>query len=189
MGIKEMTEMNGKLNILRIKNIFQKPMHSTSVFFYQIIKYFNMKGRLLYFLPLFIFVFSCEEKKIQQEHKIDLFADERQEGKAYVMSEQECFDASDLVISTSDIKLADSSTGRGKAVFIYKIKSGEVLKTTRDSIVNFQMQILANQRLKLKSPMYVYLKRLEGYRFIAKDKHLKYQWLKAAPVYSVEREN
>ncbi|WP_312900100.1 hypothetical protein [Chryseobacterium taichungense] len=148
-----------------------------------------MKGRLLYFLPLILFVVSCEEKKIQQEHTIDLFADERQEGKAYIMSEQECFAASNLVISTSDIKLTDSSTGRGRAVFIYKIQSGEVLKTTIDSIVTFPMQILSNQRLKLKSPMYAYLKRLEGYRFIAKDKHLKYQWLKAAPVYPVKREN
>ncbi|WP_346986089.1 hypothetical protein [Chryseobacterium sp. POE27] len=148
-----------------------------------------MKGRLLYFLPLLIFVSGCEEKKLQQEQKIDLFADERQEGKAYIMNEQECFDASDLVVSTSDIKLADSSTGRGRAVFIYKIKTGEVLKTTRDSIVNFPLQILSNQRLKLKSPMYAYLKKLEGYRFIAKDKHLKYQWLKAAPVYPVKQEN
>jgi hypothetical protein len=163
-------------------------MKNASVFFYQIIKYFNMKGRLLYFLPLIIFVFGCEEKKLQQEHKIDLFADERQEGKAYIMNEQECFDASDLVVSTSDIKLADSSVGRGRAIFIYKIKSGEVLKTTRDSVVNFPLQILSNQRLKLKSPMYAYLKKLEGYRFIAKDKHLKYQWLKAAPVYSVKAE-
>jgi len=148
-----------------------------------------MKGRLLYFLPLIIFAFGCEEKKLQQEHKIDLFADERQEGKAYIMNEQECFDASDLVVSTSDIKLADSSVGRGRAIFIYKIKSGEVLKTTRDSVVNFPLQILSNQRLKLKSPMYAYLKKLEGYRFIAKDKHLKYQWLKAAPVYPVKQEN
>lgn len=148
-----------------------------------------MKGRLLYFLPLIIFAFGCEEKKLQQEHKIDLFADERQEGKAYIMNEQECFDASDLVVSTSDIKLADSSVGRGRAIFIYKIKSGEVLKTTRDSVVNFPLQILSNQRLKLKSPMYAYLKKLEGYRFIAKDKHLKYQWLKAASVYPVKQEN
>ncbi len=148
-----------------------------------------MKGRLSYFLPLFVLVFSCEEKKFQREQVVDLFADERKEGKAYVMSEQECFDASDLVISTSDVKLTDSSKGRGKAVFIYQIRSGEVLKTTRDSVVTFPMQILSNQRLKLKSPMYAYLRKLEGYRFIAKEKHLRYQWLKAAPVYPVKQEN
>lgn len=148
-----------------------------------------MKGRLSYFLPLFILFVGCEEKKIQKEQVVDLFADERKEGKAYIMSEQECFDASDLVISTSDIKPADSSKGRGKAVFIYQIKSGEVLKTTRDSVVTFPLQIVSNQRLKLKSPMYAYLKKLEGYRFIAKDKHLRYQWLKAAPVYQAKQEN
>jgi len=148
-----------------------------------------MKGRLSYFLPLFILFVGCEEKNFQKEQVVDLFADERKEGKAYVMSEQECFDASDLVISTSDIKPTDSSKGRGKAVFIYQIKSGEVLKTTRDSVVTFPMQIVSNQRLKLKSPMYTYLKKLEGYRFIAKDKHLRYQWLKAAPVYQAKQEN
>jgi len=145
-----------------------------------------MKGRLQYFLPIFLVIFSCEEKKLQQDHPIDLFADERQEGKAYVMNKQECFDASDMVVSTSDIKLIDSSLGRGKSVFIYKIKSGELLKATRDSIVNYPFQILSNQRLKLKSPMYVYLKKLEGYRFIAKERDLKYRWLKGASVYPVE---
>jgi hypothetical protein len=149
----------------------------------------NMKGRLLYFLPIIPIIFSCKEKKLQQDHPIDLFADERQEGKAYIMNEKECLDASDMVVSTSMIKLVDSSSGRGKAVFIYKINSGEVLKTTRDSIVNYPFQILSNQKLKLKSPMYVYLKKLQGYRFIAEEKHLKYQWLKGAPVYSVKKEN
>jgi len=148
-----------------------------------------MKGRLRYFLPIFLIIFSCEEKKIQTDHEIDLFADERQQGQAYIMNEKECFDASDMVVSTSNIKLVDSSIGRGKSVFIYKINSGELLKTTRDSIVNYPFQILSNQRLKLKSPMYVYLKKLEGYRFIAEEKHLKYQWLKGAPVYSVKKEN
>ncbi|MCJ8153069.1 hypothetical protein MKJ01_04725 [Chryseobacterium sp. SSA4.19] len=151
-----------------------------------------MKSRLLYSLPVLLMTFSisCEDKKLQNEHSIDLFADERQEGKAYIMNEQECFDASDMVLSASDIKLVDSSSGRGQSVFIYKIPFGQVLKTTRDSIVNFPVQILSNQRLKLKTgEMYVYLKKLNGYRFIAKEKHLKYQWLKAAPVYSVKKEN
>ncbi|MCS3529632.1 hypothetical protein [Chryseobacterium sp. JUb7] len=147
-----------------------------------------MKGRLLYFLPIFLVIFSCEKKEIRTEHEIDLFADERQEGKAYVMNEQECFNASDMVVSTAGMKLVDSSSGRGKSFFIYKINSGEVLKTTRDSIVNFPFQIVSAQRLKLKKdPMYVYLKKLQGYRFIAEEKHLKYQWLKGASVYPVKK--
>jgi hypothetical protein len=131
---------------------------------------------------------SCEEKRPQIEHKIDLFADERQEGKAYVMNEDECFGASELVISTSKIKLTDSSSGRGKSIFIYKIDSGNVLKTTRDSVITYPIQFLSNQRLALKkeTSVYLYLKKLEGFRFIAEEKHLKYQWVKGAPVYSVK---
>ena len=147
-----------------------------------------MKGRLLYFLPIIFVAFSCEDKKIEKDHPIDLFADQRQEGKAYVMKPQECFDGSDMVVSSSDIKLIDQSSGRGKSVFIYRVNGGKVLKTTRDSVVVFPFNFLSNQQLMFKrsSESYIYLKKLEGYRFIAKDMDLKYQWLKAAPVYSIK---
>ncbi|MCF2218178.1 hypothetical protein H9Q08_02550 [Chryseobacterium sp. PS-8] len=150
-----------------------------------------MKGRLFYFLPVIFVIFSCEDKRVQQNHPIDLFADEIKEGKAYIMKSQECFDESDMVISSSNIKLIDQSQGRGKSIFIYKVINGKVEKTTRDSIVDFPFNFLSNQQLKFKkdSTSYIYLKKLEGYRFIAKEKHLKYQWLKAAPVYSVQKEN
>lgn len=150
-----------------------------------------MKGRLFYFLPVIFVIFSCEDKKVQQNHPIDLFADEIKEGKAYIMKPQECFDESDMVVFSSNIKLIDQSQGRGKSIFIYKLISGKVEKTTRDSIVDFPFSFLSNQQLKFKkdSASYIYLKKLEGYRFIAKEKHLKYQWLKAAPVYSVQKEN
>ncbi|WP_312175789.1 hypothetical protein [Chryseobacterium sp.] len=146
-----------------------------------------MKGRLL-FLPLIFLVLSCEEKKIKGKQAVDLFADERQEGKAYVMKPQECFNESDMVVASGNLKLIDQSSGRGKSIFIYRVTSGEVLKTTRDSIVNFPFQFLSDQQLTFKkdSLSYIYLKKLEGYRFIAKDMKLKYQWLKAAPVYSVK---
>ncbi|WP_288461179.1 hypothetical protein [uncultured Chryseobacterium sp.] len=150
-----------------------------------------MKGRLFYFLPIIFVIFSCEDKKVQQNHPIDLFADEIKEGKAYIMKPQECFDESDMVVSSSNIKLIDQSQGRGKSIFIYRVNNGKVEKTTRDSIVDFPFSFLSNQQLKFKkdSTSYIYLKKLEGYRFIAKEKHLKYQWLKAAPVYSVQKEN
>lgn len=136
-------------------------------------------------------IFSCEDKRVQQNHPIDLFADEIKEGKAYIMKPQECFDESDMVIASSNIKLIDQSQGRGKSIFIYRVINGKVEKTTRDSIVDFPFSFLSNQQLKFKkdSASYIYLKKLEGYRFIAKEKHLKYQWLKAAPVYSVQKEN
>ncbi len=150
-----------------------------------------MKGRLFNFLPLILLALSCEEKQLQRKQAVDLFADERQEGKAYVMKPQECFDASDMVISSGNVRLVDKSSGRGKSIFIYRIASGEVLKTTRDSVITFPLQFLSNQPLTFKkdSLSYIYLKKLEGYRFIAKEMKLKYQWLKAAPVYSAEQEN
>ena len=150
-----------------------------------------MKGRLFYFLSVIFMTFSCKDKRVQQNHPIDLFADEIKEGKAYIMKPQECFDGSDMVVSSSNIKLIDQSQGRGKSIFIYRVINGKVEKTTRDSMVDFPFSFLSNQQLKFKkdSASYIYLKKLEGYRYIAKEKHLKYQWLKAAPVYSVQKEN
>ena len=149
----------------------------------------NMKMISFLSVLFMICTLSCEEKKPQIEHKVDLFADERQEGKAYVMSQQECFDASQLVISTAKIKLTDSSSGRGKSIFIYKVDSGNVLKTTRDSVITFPFQFLSTQKLTLKkdTAIYVYLKKLEGFRFIAEEKHLKYQWVKGASVFEVKK--
>ncbi|KPH13591.1 hypothetical protein AMQ68_08505 [Chryseobacterium sp. ERMR1:04] len=159
-------------------------------FFLPNLKINNMKGRPIYLLPIFLMVFavSCEDKKLQgPEHTIDLFKDQRQEGKAYVMSAEESSQASAMVIASSNVKLVDSDSGRGRPVFIYKVSAGEVVKTTRDSIVTFPFQFLSNHKLDLKKDaMYLYLQKLEGYRFIAKDKNLKYQWLKDAPVYSVK---
>ncbi|MBV8325646.1 MAG: hypothetical protein JO178_05000 [Chryseobacterium sp.] len=151
----------------------------------------HMKKKLIIGLPILLMVFlvSCEKKYQRPDHyKNDLFADERQEGKAYIMNKEECFEGSELVLASSDVKLADSSKGHGRPFFIYKVKSGRMLKTVRDSALEYPFQFLSLQRLKLKNndSMYVYLKSLVGYRFIAKDKNLKYQWLKSAPVYSVK---
>ncbi|PWN66597.1 hypothetical protein C1638_009625 [Chryseobacterium oncorhynchi] len=160
-------------------------------FFLPISMKFNMNKKLIIGLPalLMVFLVSCEKKyQSPGQYEEDLFADERQEGKAYIMDEEECFDGSELVLSSSNVKLADSSKGRGKSFFIYKVRSGKVLKTVRDSTLEFPMEFLSPYKLKLKNDsMYVYLKNLEGYRLIAKDRNLKYQWLKAAPVYSVKK--
>ncbi|KFF07702.1 hypothetical protein IX38_09855 [Chryseobacterium luteum] len=143
-------------------------------------------------LPLFLLVVlaGCEKKYQEPDHyAVDLFKDERQKGKAYIMNEEECFDGSELVIASSNVKLADSSKGRGKTFFLYKVRSGKVMKTIRDSVVDYPFMFLSDQRLKLKSDsIYLYLKKLEGYRFIAAERNLKYKWLKAAPVYSVKKD-
>lgn len=152
-----------------------------------------LKFKSIYCIPILLifFVVSCEKKFQSPTHyKRDLFEDERQEGKAYIMSKEECFDASEMVLATSDMKLVDSSSGRGKPIFIYRLKSGIIEKTVRDSVIKYPFQFLSNQKLKLKKDsVYVFLKKLNGYRFIADDKKLKYQWVKSAPVYSVGTES
>jgi hypothetical protein len=152
-----------------------------------------LKFRSIYCIPILLifFVVSCEKKFQSPTHyKRDLFEDERQEGKAYIMSKEECFDASEMVLATSDMKLVDSSSGRGRPIFIYRLKSGIIEKTVRDSVIRYPFQFLSNQKLKLKKDsVYVFLKKLNGYRFIADDKKLKYQWVKSAPVYSVGTES
>ncbi|WP_228409739.1 hypothetical protein [Chryseobacterium sp. T16E-39] len=148
--------------------------------------------RILYCIPVFLLFFiSCEkEYKSPNYYKKDLFEDERHEGEAYIMNKKECIDGSDMVLVSSDIKLVDSSSGRGRSIFIYRLKSGMTEKTTRDSVVTYPLQFLSNQRLKLKKDsMYIFLKKLNGYRFIAEEKKLKYQWLKSAPVYTVGTES
>jgi len=191
-----MMETNGMLNIHKNNTthliIHEKPMLFKHRFFYiKPPKLMNMKVKIISFLSVLfiIFAISCEEKQPQIEHKIDLFAGEREEGKAYVMNEEECFEASEIVISTSKIKLEDSFSGRGKPIFIYKVDSGNVLKTTRDSVITYPLQFLSNQKLTFKkdSSVYVYLKKLEGFRFIAEEKHLKYQWVKGASAFEVKK--
>ncbi len=152
----------------------------------------NMNKKLIIGLPMLsmVLLISCEKKyQSPGTYENDLFAQERQEGKAYIMNEDECFDGSELVLASSEVKLSDSSKGRGKSFYLYKVKSGKVLKTVRDSTVDMPMLFLSQYKLKIKitDSMYVYIKKLYGYRFIAKDRNLKYQWLKAAPVYSVEK--
>lgn len=187
---------NGSLNILRTNISLpnnKNRCNFTSVFFYQIYMKINMfTSRFAYCIPVFLILFIGCEKKYQSPnyYKKDLFEDERQEGKAYIMNKEECIDGSDMVLVSSDIKLVDSSSGRGRPIFIYRLTSGEIEKTTRDSVVTYPFQFLSNQRLKLKKDsMYVFLKKLNGYRFIAEEKKLKYQWLKSAPVYTLGTES
>ena len=155
---------------------------------YMKINVINKKLTCTITILLLVVMTGCEKKYERPDHyEVDLFANERKEGKAYIMNEEECFDGSEMVVTSSSVKLADSSIGRGRPFYIYKVKSGKMIKSVRDTVVDYPFQFLSNQRLKLKyDSIYVYLKKLEGYRFIAKERNINYQWLKAAPVYTVK---
>ncbi|PIF44757.1 hypothetical protein CLU96_1751 [Chryseobacterium sp. 52] len=187
---------NGNHNILRNN---KKPIlnNKTDAFYIGFLLPIHMKINVIkksvsFFLPLLLMIVlsGCEKKYQEPDHyAVDLFKDERHEGRAYIMNEEECFDGSELVITSSNVKLADSSKGRGKSFFLYKVRSGKMLKSIRDSTVDYPFMFLSDQRLKLKNDsIYLYLKKLEGYRFIAAERNLKYKWLKAAPVYSVKKD-
>lgn len=149
---------------------------------------------ILSFILMIISLSGCEKKyERPDEYKVDLFANEKGNNQAYVMSKDEAFESSAMVLETSDITIYDSLKGRGKDVFLYKVKSGEILKTTRDTVITYPFVFISNQRLKLEkksqNPIYIYLQTLKGFKFIAEGTNIKYQWLKAAPVYKIEKGN
>ncbi|MBO6184254.1 MAG: hypothetical protein J6O88_06095 [Chryseobacterium sp.] len=155
-----------------------------------------MKNFTFYILLAFLFfsVLSCEkEYQRPRKYEIDLFKNEKKDsGQAYVMSEDEAYGISDMVVASSDISISDSSSGRGKAFYIYSINSGDLLFSKRDSVIPYPFQFLSNQRLNLKKEkhdsVYVFLEKLKGYKSIAEMKQIKYQWLKGAPVYLLDNE-
>lgn len=155
-----------------------------------------MKNYSLYILltlPLLCFLGCEKEYQRPRKYEIDLFKNERNEnGHAYVMPEDEAYGISDMVVASSDITVSDSSSGRGKAVYIYSVNSGDLLFSKRDSVISYPFKFLATQKLNIKKEkadsVYVFLETLKGYKFIAETKKIKYQWLKGAPVYFLDKE-
>lgn len=153
-----------------------------------------MKNFTFYILLAFLFfsVFSCEkEYQRPRKYEIDLFKNEKRDtAQAYIMSEDEAYGISDMVVASSDISVTDSSSGRVKAIYIYSINSGDLLFSKRDSVISYPYRFLSNQKLNLKKEksdsVYVFLEKLKGYKSIAETKQIKYQWLKGAPVYLLD---
>ncbi|MCX8533005.1 hypothetical protein [Chryseobacterium luquanense] len=150
-----------------------------------------------FYIVLFFFLFSIVSCKKEYErprkYEIDLFANEKKDSaKAYIMTEDEAYGISDMVVASSDISILDSSSGRGKAFYIYSINSGDLLFSKRDSVIPYPYRFLSNQKLNLKKEkndsVYVFLEILKGYKSIAETKKLKYQWLKGAPVYHLNKQ-
>lgn len=145
----------------------------------------------------FIILFSTmgckKEYQRPQKYEIDLFANEKKDTvTGYIMSEDEAYGISDMVIASSDISVSDSSSGRGKPIYIYSVNSGDLLFSKRDSAISYPYHFLSNSKLDLKKEkndsVYVFLGKLIGYKSIAEMKNIKYQWLKGAPVYILDNE-
>ncbi|MCX8525330.1 hypothetical protein OF897_15535 [Chryseobacterium formosus] len=152
----------------------------------------NFTFYIVLFFSLFSIVSCRKEYERPRKYEIDLFANERKDtAQAYVMSEDEAYGISDMVVASSDISISDSSS-RGKPFYIYRINSGDLLFSKRDSVISYPFQFLSNQKLNLKKEkndsVYVFLEILKGYKSIAEMKKIKYQWLKGAPVYHLDNE-
>ncbi|MGO4710830.1 hypothetical protein AB4Y90_17330 [Chryseobacterium sp. 2TAF14] len=155
-----------------------------------------MKNFTVYILLFFLLfsVLSCEkEYQRPRKYEIDLFKNEKKDtAQAYIMTEDEAYGISDMVVASSDISVTDSSSGRGKPIYIYSINSGDLLFSKRDSVISYPYRFLSNQKLDFKKEkndsVYVFLEKLKGYKSIAEIKKIKYQWLKGAPVYLLDNE-
>lgn len=145
------------------------------------------------FIILFSIMGCKKEYQRPQKYEIDLFANEKKDTvTGYIMSEDEAYGISDMVIASSDISVSDSSSGRGKPIYIYSVNSGDLLFSKRDSAISYPYHFLSNSKLDLKKEkndsVYVFLEKLRGYKSIAEMKNIKYQWLKGAPVYILDNE-
>lgn len=143
------------------------------------------------FIILFLVIGCKKEYQRPQKYEIDLFANEKKDTvTGYVMSEDEAYGVSDMVVASSDISVSDSSSGRGKAIYIYRINSGDLLFSKRDSVISYPFQFLSDKRLDFKKEkndsVYVFLETLKGYKLISEMKKIKYQWLRGAPVYLLD---
>lgn len=153
----------------------------------------NYSFIIFVFIILFSIMGCKKEYQRPQKYEIDLFANEKKDTvTGYIMSEDEAYGISDMIIASSDISVSDSSSGRGKPIYIYSVNSGDLLFSKRDSAISYPYHFLSNSKLDLKKEkndsVYVFLEKLRGYKSIAEMKNIKYQWLKGAPVYILDNE-
>jgi len=153
----------------------------------------NYSFIIFVFVILFSIIGCKKEYQRPQKYEIDLIANEKKDTvTGYIMSEDEAYGISDMVIASSDISVSDSSSGRGKPIYIYSVNSGDLLFSKRDSAISYPYHFLSNSKLDLKKEkndsVYVFLEKLRGYKSIAEMKNIKYQWLKGAPVYILDNE-
>lgn len=142
--------------------------------------------KILRFLTLMILValiISCKKKyERPDQYSIDLFQNEKNEQPKKTLTSQEASDKSLLVVQTNTIELINNIKIEEKTINIYKITSGTIVKSAKDSI-RFPIKIISNYDLKIndskKDSITVYLINPQSYKLFVKDMEIDYQTLPA----------
>lgn len=142
--------------------------------------------KILRFLTLMILVsliISCKKKyERPDQYSIDLFQNEKNEQPKKTLTSQEASDKSLLVVQTNTIELINNFKIEEKTINIYKITSGTIVKSAKDSI-RFPIKIISNYDLKIndskKDSITVYLINPQSYKLLVKDMEIDYQTLPA----------
>lgn len=140
-------------------------------------------SRLLLLMTFPSLIISCEKKYERPDHfSIDLFENERNEQPKKILTPKEASEKSLLVLKTDSIELTDNLKIDDKKVNIYKINSGTIVKSAKDSI-RFPIRIISNYNLKIdeskKDSTAVYLINPQSYKLLVKDMEIDYQTLPA----------
>jgi len=129
---------------------------------------------------------SCKKEYVRPDHyAVDLFQNEKNEQKKRVLSHEEAAEKSLIVIKSNETELLSTPVINKKAVYIYKINAGRLMKTDKDSIV-FPVRIISGQDLKLGSAksdsLFMYLIKPGSYKLLVDDFGVRYQILPSSPV-------
>ena len=129
---------------------------------------------------------SCKKKyERPDQYSIDLFENERNEQPKKILTPKEALEKSDLVLKTDSIELTDNLKIDDKKVNIYKINSGTIVKSAKDSL-RFPIKIISNYDLNINSQLTdsttVYLINPQSYKLLITDIDISYQTLSSAPI-------
>ena len=129
---------------------------------------------------------SCKKKYERPDHfSIDLFENERNEQPKKILTPKEASEKSLLVLKTNSIELTDHLKINDKKVNIYKINSGTIVKSAKDSL-RFPIKIISNYNLNINSQLTdsttIYLINPQSYKLLITDMGISYQTLSSAPV-------
>lgn len=132
---------------------------------------------------LLALVISCKKKYERPDHfSVDLFENERNEQPKKTLTPQEALGKSLIVLKTIDIELLNNFKIEDKNIKIFKINSGTIVKSAKDSI-RFPIKIISNYDLKINDSnvdsIAVYLIRPQLYKLLVKDIEIDYQTLPA----------